>query len=117
MHITVNSTMFVDAFHSMGREDQFSLPALYALFNYLEDLEQDSGEEMELDVIAICCDYTEYKTALEAAREYGYESELNAEDFEDREEYECELENDACDFLKENTTVIRFDGGFIIEDF
>lgn len=117
MHITVDSTMFVDAFRRMGRENQFSRPALDALFNYLEDIEQGSGEEMELDVIALCCDYTEYKTALEAAMKYGYESELNVEDFEDKEEYECELEDDAYDFLKENTTVIPFDGGFVIEDF
>lgn len=117
MYISVNSSMFFDAFRRMGRENQFSREALEALFNYLEGIEQDSGKEMELDVIALCGDFTEYKTALEAAKEYSYESELNAEDFEDKEEYECELEDDACDFLRENTTVIPFEGGFVIEDF
>lgn len=117
MYITVDSSMFADAFRRMGREYQFSSEALEALFNYLEDYEQATGEDLELDVVALCCDYTEYKTALEAAKEYGYESELSAEDFEDQEDYGCELEDDAFDFLKENTTVIPFDGGFIVENF
>ena len=50
---------FVQAFKDRGRESQFSRPALYGLFNYLEQYEEDTGEEIELDVVALCCDYSE----------------------------------------------------------
>ena len=59
MKQTVNLHDFRDAFYRMGRKDQFSYEAQAILFNYLKDCEQDTGEEMELDVIALCCDYAE----------------------------------------------------------
>lgn len=43
----------------MGRENQFSYEGLGILFDYLEECERDCGEEFELDVIAVCCDFAE----------------------------------------------------------
>jgi len=51
---------FKDAFRSMGRQDQFSYDGLDRLFSYFEQMEEDTGEEIELDVIAICCEWAEY---------------------------------------------------------
>lgn len=59
MKINVNFHRFQDAFTNYGRGNQFSYEALQQLFNYLEQLEEDTGEEIELDVIALCCEYTE----------------------------------------------------------
>ena len=59
MKQTVTKTMFIDAFVRCGRKDQFSYDALCALFDYYEDLEEDTGEEIELDPIAICCEWSE----------------------------------------------------------
>ena len=59
MKQTVNLHDFRDAFYRMGRKDQFSYEGLEILFNYIEEMEQDTGEEIELDVIALCCDYAE----------------------------------------------------------
>jgi hypothetical protein len=50
-----NASQFRDAFRAMGRHDQFSYEGLALLFDYLEELDPD----MELDVVAICCDYSE----------------------------------------------------------
>ena len=58
MKQSVNFSAFVDAFRAYGRYDQFGYDALRILFDYLEEYEQDTGEEMELDVIALCCDYS-----------------------------------------------------------
>lgn len=58
MKQTVNFSSFVDAFHAYNRYDQFGYVALKVLFDYLEELEEDCGNEMELDVIALCCDYS-----------------------------------------------------------
>jgi hypothetical protein len=39
-------------FHQMGRGDQFSYDGLRVLFEALEQYEDDTGSEVELDVIA-----------------------------------------------------------------
>ena len=41
-----------------------------ALAEYLEELEADTGEEMEFDRVAIRCDFSEYKSLREWAEEY-----------------------------------------------
>lgn len=56
---TVNLSEFRSAFHNMGRGEQFSYEALGCIFEYYEQYEQDTGEQVELDVIAICCDLSE----------------------------------------------------------
>lgn len=56
---TVNSFDFVQAFYDYGRQDNFSKAALREIFDYLEQLSDDTGENVELDVVAICCDYNE----------------------------------------------------------
>lgn len=60
MKTTVNLSMFRDAFSSSSHyKYNFSYTGLSYLFGFLEDLEKDTGEELELDVIALCCDYAE----------------------------------------------------------
>ena len=51
------------------RPDNFSYKGLEVLFDYVEAMEEDCGVEMELDVIALCCDYSEY-TAVNIASMY-----------------------------------------------
>jgi len=59
MKITVSSYDFDRAFVDAGRQDHFSYEGRAVLFAYLEELEASIGQELELDVIALCCDYTE----------------------------------------------------------
>ena len=61
MKTTVTRHDFHEAF-AKQRPDNFTPDGLNALYDYLTELENDIGEEMELDVIAICCDYTEYES-------------------------------------------------------
>jgi hypothetical protein len=49
----VNRYDFQDAFNKMGRGDQFSYEGLIALFDHLEFVEDNTGEPIELDVIAL----------------------------------------------------------------
>ena len=88
MKTTVSIHDFRDAFRSMGRGEQFTYEGLEILFDYLESMEQDSGEEMELDVIAICCDFTE-----------STPEEIMAE-------YDLDEDEDVAEFLAMNTTVL-----------
>ena len=110
MKRTINFGDFCDAFFNMGRKDQFSYNGKKALFEYFENLEQDTGDEMELDVIALCCEFTEYDNALDAGLIYN--GLLNVESLT-----EDEKEKNALEFLRDNTLAITFDGGIIIQDF
>jgi len=50
---------FCDAFRDADRNENFSYQGKRALFDYLEDYSDSTGEPVELDVIALCVDYTE----------------------------------------------------------
>ena len=63
MKQTVTRSGFAQAFHNANRGDNFSHAGLDALYDYLTDLERDTGEDYELDVIALCCDFSEYSVA------------------------------------------------------
>lgn len=58
MKQTVYKSDFIDAFEAI-RPDNFSYHGLCVLFEMLTDCEEACGDELELDVIAICCDYSE----------------------------------------------------------
>ena len=112
MKETVDIHRFRAAFAEL-RPDNFSRPALAALFDYLDQLEQDLGEEQELDVIAICCDWTEYRDAIEAAEAYGWE----APEIPEGEERDDTSDRKALEFLQDNTHVVEFDGGILVLNF
>jgi hypothetical protein len=57
-----------------GRGEQFSYDGLRVLFEALEEYEDDTGSEVELDVIALCCEYSE-DTPEEIAQNYGIDLE------------------------------------------
>lgn len=50
---------------------KWSQTAAYALAEYFEQLEQDTGAEMEFDAVAIRCDWNEYSNFEEIAESYG----------------------------------------------
>ena len=96
MYQSINKSEFRSAFHNMGRSNQFSYEGLTILFEGLEQYETDTGEEVELDVIALCCDYSEL-TAEEIQRQYDVEHDI---------ENESSLEEQIEDFLACNTWVL-----------
>jgi len=53
----ITETMFKDSFKAL-RPDNFSYEGLSELYDYLTDMSEDCGD-IELDVIAICCDFSE----------------------------------------------------------
>ena len=55
-------------------KDNFSYYGKKALYKYLVDLEEDIGEEMEMDWIGICCDYTEWDSEQELLEYYDEKS-------------------------------------------
>ena len=70
MKTTATITDFIDAFEKL-RPSNFSYEGLESLYNYLTDYEQDTGTEIELDVVALCCEYSEYKDLEEYKQSYS----------------------------------------------
>ena len=94
----VNFSDFCDKFHGHDRDNQFSYEGKRALFEYLEDLSEDIGEDIELDPIALCCEYSEY------------------DDLEDLQSNYTDIE--SMEDLQNHTQVIECSNGhIIIQDF
>ena len=87
MKTTVTEFGFLEAFNSHNRSNNFTPEALRALFEFFEDMES-GGEEIELDVIAICCEFSQssvqdimsdYQISLD---DLGLESDADIEDIQ-----------------------------------
>jgi len=104
MKTTISKYDFERAFVDAGREDQFSYEALGLLFDYLESYEQDSGQEIELDVIALCCEYSE-SYADDIITDY----KIDVEGLDEEEKLEA-----VRDYLEENTQLVgETSSGFV----
>tara|TARA_R110000751_G_scaffold86097_1_gene171569 strand:+ start:101 stop:499 length:399 start_codon:yes stop_codon:yes gene_type:complete len=66
---TLSADEFVMQFRQI-RNDNFSVSALYALFEYFENLSEEMGEDIEFDPIANCCEYSEYHSVKELFEDY-----------------------------------------------
>jgi hypothetical protein len=105
MKQTINQSDFHDAFISMDRKENFSWEARELLFEYFEEIDED----MELDVIAICCEY--YENDVDAIiQDYQIEG-IEELDEDGKSDY-------VRDFLQENTIVIgETSSGFVYAAF
>ena len=92
----------------------WSRSGAYALVEYLEQLEEDTGSDIEFDVVAIRCDYIEFESAVQAADECGFEPNPNLGEQPQSQE---DKEADALAWLQDHTQVIKFDDGIIIVNF
>ena len=102
MKTTVSRYDFERAFVDADRKENFSYEALGLLFDYFEDYEEQTGEEIEFDVIAICCDYSE-DTVQDIARNYSID--LNDADPE-ADDYEDQCRQIVFDYLSDRTSVV-----------
>ena len=101
MYDTVNFSQFNDWFvrDDNSYKNNFSYEARKALFDYLEELEDDTGDKIEFDPIAFCCEYSEYDNFKEVQENY--------DDIKNLEK------------LKDNTAVIEIENSekLIIQNF
>lgn len=98
----INQSEFVDALTRTYDNTNFSYEGKVALYEYLTQLSDDIGEDIELDPIAFCCEYTEYDSFEDLQKDHP-----QVKDMEDLSNY---------------TTVIPVDNAmktdaFIIQNF
>lgn len=120
MKMTVDFYDFRRAFKDANRANNFTEDGLVTLFDHLEQYEADTGEEIELDVISLCCDYTEYADFEELNKAYGI---LDADEISELlEENNVELLEDIStdmlyDILADHTWIAVGDYGIIMQDY
>lgn len=98
MKKTINVYDFKDAFRNYGRQDQFSYDGLTALFEWLENYEEETGQEIELDVIALCCDFSEVSNIQEFNEYY----DLDCEDMDEASEHTLIIPVGGESFIYQN---------------
>lgn len=84
-----NGYQLEQLFREYGRANHFSYEGFNALYDYLYDFSEDIGEDFKIDVIALCCDFTEYSDWEEVYQNYSYSynresgswCEINQDDF------------------------------------
>lgn len=107
---------FTDAFRSGQYKDNFSVAGLRALYDYLEEMFED--DEYTLDVVALCCEYSEYADIEEFKRDYPNTVDIDKADYEEDDDIE-QYEEDFIEELRNHTIVIDIEDtdGFIIQCF
>ena len=112
MKQSINKSEFRDAFRACGRENQFSYEGLGLLFDWLDDwYTENNGGEYELDVIALCCDFSELSLDEVLTQYEIIES--------DGDDLESELLGLVTDYLQENTLLVGVtsDNKFLFQQF
>lgn len=89
---TISVYDFRDAFKRCGRGDQFSYEGLELIFDYIEEDEGSTGEQVELDVIGICCEWAE-DSPENIADQYG----MDIDGLSEQDARETVLENLSCE--------------------
>jgi len=128
-----DESLFIQRFENYERVEtaknpngNFSYRGLRHLFEYLDEI-TDEDNPLKLDVIAICCDYSEYKNLDEYLKEYNTlhtsikeitgKEDINKLNEEEQTELKSFIENE----INEKTTLIKFDDdlneGFIIQQY
>ena len=96
MKQTITEYQFIDSFTG-NYKDNFSYEGKQALFDFLEEIESELDEEIELDPIALCCEYTEYENIAELQENY-----TDIESMEDLEDHTCVIMIDDQSFIIQN---------------
>lgn len=110
---TLDQQAFVNMFADYNRSDNFTTEAREALFDYYEEMSESSGTPFEMDVIAICCDWSEL-TLQDALNDYSYLLDTD-------QLAECEDDDDKLyyveNILQEETFVIRLENTLLVQCF
>lgn len=95
-----------------------------ALVEYIEEMEQDLGEEIELDPVALRCEFSEYPSLIEWAQEYFVDwTQDTGEDLsgptedESDDDFSERVDDAIRGYIQYHGQLIEFDGGIIVSSF
>jgi len=70
MKMTLSEHDFLEACGKFTSRNNFSYYGKIALFEMLTEFEESTGQEIEFDFIAFCCEFTEYANLREIKQDY-----------------------------------------------
>jgi hypothetical protein len=109
------------AAHMLANDENssFSRSGSYALVEYLDQLEEGTGEEIEFDSVAIRCDYAEHDSLQEWAGDYFGTSLSEWKDSvgADGDEDDDALDEKIREYIQDHGQLIEFCGGIIVSSF
>jgi hypothetical protein len=89
-----------------------------ALVEHLENIEDETGTEIDFCPVAIRCDYSQWDSLRDWAEDYfghnmPYMQAIGCEDDADDDE----VDDAIREYIQDNGTLIEFDGGVIVSSF
>ena len=118
MKTTLSTSDIARALH---RDDNanWSWNGAKALAEYLEEMENALGEEMELDVCVFRCEFSEYVNLLDWATDHfqQWRGDLDIDPYWDEKGDLEQIEDVIRSYIQDNGTLIEFDGGVIVSSF
>lgn len=109
---TINSSDLYHMACRMDRGDAFGYKGWNAIGKHLEQLSEDIGEDIEVDIVGICCDYSSADSAEDWWQEHGEYSSIDPTEWEEMDEDE-KLQA-IEDYLNDHTIVVVCEDGLII---
>ena len=114
--MTLNTYQIADALKN-DTCARWSYAGANALAEYLEEYEESTGEELELDTCAIRCDFSEWDSLQEWAGDYfgtdaDWRSIIGCENCEDEE-----TDDKIREYIQDHGQLIEFEGGIIVSSF
>ena len=104
----VTESKFIQAFQDAGRGETFTPEALSALFTYFEET-TDGGDDVELDVVGICCDFSEYEVPLNKEL-----ADFDPEDDDRDPDDNASLDDTALHYDFDVDSIVITDDSFVI---
>jgi hypothetical protein len=116
MKITVSKSQAANELMS-DTNANWSYAGAYALAECLEEYEESTGEEIELDTCAIRCDFSEHSSLQDWASDYfgndSWREEMNIEE----EDGDDDIDDEIRRYIQDHGQLIEFDGGVIVSSF
>ena len=130
--IMKNTLSTLEAVNELGKYDcfnSFTYEGTKTLVEFIESIEEDCGTEIEFDAVGLASEYAEYESFIDYAddsfmswqEEFGidYENPLTGET-EAQSTFDCDgnihetVLRNIEDYIRDNGTLIEFDGGIIV---
>jgi len=103
------------------RRDEYaswSYAGARAIVEYLEQIEDETGQDIAFDAVAIRCDYSEWDSLTVWADAYfGSDSDWLEEVGADTETAPDDLDDLVRDYIRDRGDLIEFNGGVIVSSF
>ena len=99
----ITQAEFIDIMQEV-RPNNFSYEGLCFLFEWFEEFEQSTDSRIDLDPIAICCEFIEYTDVDEVIDAYGIL------DFDELQEATLDEKREAVrEYLEDHTALVALD--------